>query len=342
MSDVAVDASRNEGRALGGPQKAATILLAMGKPLATRMLRHFDPGELREVARSAARLGSVPMSALDSLVEEFSNDFSNGANLLGDVGHVKDMLSDVAPPEQVLAIMAEAFGAAEVDVWEALASVPENVLSAYLKNEHPLTTTYILSRLDSPLAGKLIASLPADLRNDLFCRMISPVSVSTTAEHIIEGALRDDLLSASARAPASDNRARMAQIINSLDPADADDVMQKLVQARPDDAKVLRSLLFSFNDLPRLSLRARALLFDKVSTDVVVLALRGTNAEFRDVVLASMASRARRLVEGELNNPSNAPPREIAKARKQIADIVLAMAQRNEIEIAPPAESRDS
>ena len=83
-------------------------------------------------------------------------------------------------------------------------------------------------------------------------------------------------------------------------------------------------------------------LFDKISTDIVVLALRGTDSDFRDVVLSSMASRARRLVEGELANASSTSSRDIAKARKQIADVVLAMAQRNEIEIAPPAETPDA
>jgi len=323
---------------MAGPQKAATILLAMGKPLATRLLKHFDPGELRVVARSAARLGSVPMSVLDELLEDFTADFSADANLLGDVGQVKDMLSDIGPPEEVSKIMADAFGVAEVNVWEALAGAPDTVVAAQLEIEHPLIATQILTRLDSTAAGKLIALLPPGLRNELFCCMIAPPAISDTALNILEGGLRDDLSALAARPKISDNRSRVAQIINGLDPADAEQVMLKLAETRPGDARILQSLLFSFNDLPRLSLRARALLFDKISTDTVVLALRSTDTEFRDIVLSSMASRARRLVESELNNPSNSPPREIARARKQIADTVLSMAQRNEIEIAPPAE----
>jgi flagellar motor switch protein FliG len=99
-------------------------------------------------------------------------------------------------------------------------------------------------------------------------------------------------------------------------------------------------MLFSFNDLPRLSERARALLFDRASIDIVVMALRGTDADFRDTVLSSMPSRGRRLVEGELGSGVSAPPRDIAKARKAIAEIVLGMASRNEIELGgSPAEA---
>ena len=115
--------------------------------------------------------------------------------------------------------------------------------------------------------------------------------------------------------------------------------MRALEQASPKDAAIVKGMLFSFNDLPRLSERARALLFDRASIDIVVMALRGTDAEFRDTVLSSMPSRGRRLVEGELSSGANAPPRDITKARKAIADIVLGMASRNEIELGgPPAE----
>ena len=102
----------------------------------------------------------------------------------------------------------------------------------------------------------------------------------------------------------------------------------------------MRTMLFSFNDLPRLSQRARALLFDKLSTEVVVLALRSTEADFREPVLSAMASRSRRLVESELANPSSAPAAEIEKARRQIVKLVLVMAQRGEIEL--PQRRRES
>ena len=69
------------------------------------------------------------------------------------------------------------------------------------------------------------------------------------------------------------------------------------------------------------------------ATEVVVLALRGTEPDFREPVLASMASRSRRLVESELANPSSAPPAEISKARKQIVKLVLSMSQRGEIDL---------
>ena len=97
-------------RALTGPEKAAALLLMMGKPPAARLLKQFDQPDLRAVARAAAGLGAVPATTLDRLVEEFAADFSAGADLLGDAGQAKNLLADALPPEQIADILGPALG----------------------------------------------------------------------------------------------------------------------------------------------------------------------------------------------------------------------------------------
>jgi flagellar motor switch protein FliG len=211
---------------------------------------------------------------------------------------------------------------------------------ALLTAERATTATYILSKLDSAVATKVIAALPRDRRNAALCGLVAPLAVTPLAARLIEEAVGSAMKQTPKTAAGADGRSRLAGIINGLDAPEAEDAMRALEQASPKDAAIVKGMLFSFNDLPRLSERARALLFDRASIDIVVMALRGTDADFRDTVLSSMPSRGRRLVEGELSSGGNAPPRDIAKARKAIADIVLGMASRNEIELGgPPAEA---
>jgi flagellar motor switch protein FliG len=207
--------------------------------------------------------------------------------------------------------------------------------------ERATTATYILSKIDPAVATKVVAALPRDRRNAALCGLVAPLDVTPLAARLVEEAVESALKQAPKSAADASGRSRLAGIINSLDPEEAEDAMRALEQARPKDAAIVKTMLFSFNDLPRLSERARALLFDRASIDIVVMALRGTDAEFRDSVLSSMPSRGRRLVEGELNSGAFAPPQDIAKARKAIAEIVLGMASRNEIELGgpPPAEA---
>ena len=329
-------------RELTGPEKAAALLLTMGKPPAARLLKQFDELEVRAVARAAAGLGAIPATTLDRLVDEFAADFAAGADLLGGAGQVKNLLADALPPEQIADIFGAEPGAPkEPDVWRTLAQAPEGAIVALLMTEQAATATYILSRLDPEVATKVVAALPRDRRNAALCGLAAPLEVTPLVAGLIEEAVGQALKQAPKSAAGAEGRTRLAGIINGLDPEEAEDAMRALEQARPKDAAIVKTMLFSFNDLPRLSERARALLFDRASIDIVVMALRGTDAEFRDTVLSSMPSRGRRLVEGELSSGASAPPRDVAKARKAIAEIVLGMASRNEIELGrpPTAES---
>ncbi len=327
-------------RVLNGPEKAAALLLMMGKPPASRLLKRLEQPDLRLVVRAAAGLGAVPATMLDRLVEEFAADFSAGVDLLGDAGQAKNMLNDALPPEQVAEFLDSALGQGEgVDVWQTLARTPEGAIVALLTSEKPATATYILSKFDPAFAARIVGALPRDRRNAALCAMVAPIVVTPLAAQLVEEALDDVLKKPKASSGGSDGRSRIASIINGLDPEEAEDVMRAIGEARPKDAAILKTMLFTFSDLPKLSERARALLFDRASIDIVVMALRGTDAAFRDSVLSSMPSRGRRLVEGELNSGTNAPSRDIAKARKAIADIVLGMSSRGEIELyAPPVD----
>jgi flagellar motor switch protein FliG len=321
-------------RRLKGSDKVAALLLAMGKPVAGRLLKHFDPLELRQITKSASGLGAVPTPVLEALVEEFSAQFSNGLDLLGNAGEAEQLLTGAFPPEQVADILSDVLGSSNSGMWEKLAGIPENIFAAYLLKEHPQTAAFVLSKLSPGLAAKISGQLPRDFRNEAMRRMLSLEAVQDSTLRSIEGVLQEDLLNAAARHSGASPHSRMANIINQLDPEAMEDVLQSLALARPKEVEILKKLLFSFDDMLKLSVKARATLFDKIPTERVVLALRGTQAEFRDGVLSSLTSRARRLVESELDDGSVVSPRDVAKARRMIADLVLEMAQRNEIEIA--------
>jgi flagellar motor switch protein FliG len=322
-------------RHLKGSDKVAALLLAMGKPVAGRLLKHFDPLELRQITKSASGLGAVSTPVLEALVEEFSAHFSNGLDLLGNAGEAEQLLTGAFPPEQVADILSDVLGSSNSGMWEKLAGIPENVFAAYLLKEHAQTAAFILSKLSPSHAAKISAEFPRDFRNEALRRMLSLESVPDSTLRSIEGVLQEDLLNAATRHSGASPHARMANIINQLDPEAMEDVLQSLALARPKEVEILKKLLFSFDDMLKLSAKARATVFDKIPTERVVLALRGSQAEFRDAVLSSLTSRARRLVESELDDGSVVSPRDVAKARRAIADLVLDMVQRSEIEIAP-------
>ncbi len=113
-------------------------------------------------------------------------------------------------------------------------------------------------------------------------------------------------------------------------------MLSSIAEAKPVDAAALRSKMFSFNDIIDLPTKSRSILLDRVPTEQLTMALRGTESLFRDTVLATLGARARRLIENELNSDGGSP-KEIATARRAISTLVLQLSSLGEIELKAEA-----
>ena len=304
----------------------------MGKPLASRLLGHFEPDELKDITRSAAELGAVPLPMLEELVEEFAGDFSKALELRGTADEAESLISGVLPPEQVADIMSDVLGASNSSTWDKVADLPNEVLAAYLGRQHPQVMTLALSKLSTGKAASLLELLPREARNAVTRRLLALGPVADAALRVIEVRLKQDLI-VNPPAPASAGTSRMADIINKMAPEQADDLMRALEADRPGDAEALKAKLFSFDDLVTLPPASRQALFEKVASDRIVMALSTASEDFRANILSALTARARRLVENELAGVGNPPAKEVAAARRTIVDTLLDMAGRGEVEL---------
>jgi flagellar motor switch protein FliG len=334
---AATSRARAPSGTLTGTEKVAVLLLALGKSRAAKLLKRFDPEELKLLTRSAADLRPVRMSDLETLVEEFAHTFSNGVNFAGTVTEVKNLLSGVMTEEQFAEVMAEA-PAREEPVWERISELSADALRGYLGKEHPQTVAFILSRVDSELAAKVISTFAADVRNGLLCRMVAIKGVADDAVRALEGVLREDLLASSS---SSSSRVGIADILNRLDKTQSEEVLKSLAEIRPDEAKAIKGMLFAFEDVAKLSQQARTVVFDKVPIEKLVIALKGTEPDFQATILSSLASRSRRMVEAELQGGGTPSQRDLAEARRTIVNTVLRMIARGDIQIETGADSSE-
>ncbi len=339
MAGAIATAPKQRGVATLGPtDKVAALLLAMGRQAAASVLQQFEPQEIRVVTKAAAELRPITAQELESIVEEFAQQFSTGANILGKFGGLEAVLGDVLPAEQVQQIMSDLLGNSSRSVWDRVSSVSENSLASYLSKEHPQTAAVILSKVKPACAAKVMSQLPSSLRNELMRRVLSLKPIADDAIRILEKTLLEDLTLNFARNMGADTYARVADIINKMERGHIEDMLKSLSEKRPKSAEVLKELLFTFDDVVNLTPKARTMIFDQVATDRIVVALKGTDKNFREMILSSVASRVRRVVEHELalGEPSN--QRDVLEARRVITDLALELAEKGEIELNPDQE----
>lgn len=312
-------------------QKAAAILVAMGKPSASRLLKFFKQEELKALIEGARLLRTIPQSDLEKIVAEFEAEFTEGAGLLDSADKMDTILNESLSPEEVSALMGDEPVVVKAEgpppVWPQLEKLEPMRLGAFLAGEHPQTAAMVLSKLAPSASANVLLTLDKPVRGDIIKRMMTMTSIPDTAIRIVENQIRTRVLVDSGGKDISAGQARVANVLNELDKTQLDEMMKDLEEAGTGDLDGVRARLFAFEDIELLTQKARVALLDGISSEIVTLALRGVPTGLAESILSAISQRSRRMVESELNSGAEGiPVDDIMRARKTIATTAIRMA----------------
>ena len=327
-------------RPLSQADKAAAIMLAMDKETAGRLLKYFTQSELQVIIASAQKLRTIPPHELDRLVAEFEALFTEGAGLMDNIKVLESILDEGLTPEEVDSLLGRGatFQAYQASVWERLKEADPQVISRLLLCEHPQTSAFVLSKLPSSFGAKVLLKLPESRRADILDRAINLKDVNATAAIIIERRFEQLFLEIDAERNAAGSR-KVAEMMNELDKEVVDSLLQSLETINKDAAERVRPQIFLFDDLIVMPPRSRALLLNDISSDILTMALRGASGALKECVLSAISPRTRRMVEAELQQGvAGVKPRDIALARRSVAQEAIRMAQSGQIQLKESGE----
>lgn len=323
-------------------EKAIVLLLALGKPRASELLKQLGPEDLKKLHQSAAALRPITANDLDQLVEEFAEDLSGHIGFSGSTAELTALFDGVLSSEELAKLTTQTPAMIGRDskvgpLWDRIKALDATTLTSFLETEHPQIAGLVLSRIGPETSAKLIAGFPTAQRNELLTRMLGIGVIDADALRLAEQAIEDTLFTTNSGivTPVLDNHIGLAQILNRLDKQQMDDAMHALSHARPAEAIKVKRMLFAFEDLVALTNEARVKLFDQAPMEQVILALKGADPDLQQVVLAALSPRGKRMVEAELQGGAVAADRDIAAARRALVEAVLKLVAGGEINLAP-------
>lgn len=318
-------------RVYGGAAKAALVLLAMDRNKALELLKQLEPDEVQEIMRQAENMGSVDAQLLVSIVSEFEHTFREGIKFLGTVDEVRELVEEAlrgAPASTVEPPMAMA---GYMPPWPEMAALSDEIIQKYVMAQNTRVSAFILSKFDAQRAADLLKGIPVEQCNSLVACLLEIKPSSPSIERAIEDGIRKDLLAVAAGSGSASHQI-VAGLLNALDPALTSSAIDHLALSRPDDAKIVRKLLFKFEDFPTLAAKSRTAVVERVPVERLVLALKDAPTELVESVLSAMPPRGRRMAESELQSGAVASDKSVQEARRFVAQSVLKLAASGEIE----------
>ncbi|MDE2361473.1 MAG: flagellar motor switch protein FliG [Hyphomicrobiales bacterium] len=333
---MTVQAERRSGqerRRLSGAHRAAALLLTMGQDSASRLLKHLETDDVRQIMKAAATLGIVDAQAIAGIIDQFVSELAEGPKLIGDVAQAQALGASSLSPEEVSDIITSFSEPAKVDVWAQFTGCADTQIVALVEGERSVIAAVLLGKLDPARAASVCAMLGEKQRADILSGLYAMRPLTPFAENCLEQALEPVLAVAPAAQDGEKPEVRVASIVNRLEPDAIESVLKLIGEKEQAQADAVRGLIFTFDDVAALSAEATSALFDQTPTERVILALQGAEPAIVEKVLGCLGARARRMVESELASGQAAVARDVSAARRFIAETALKLAQAGTIEL---------
>ncbi len=323
----------NDDSGFTGAQKAAVLMLALGEEQSARLFGMMHEDEIKEVSAAMSQLGSIRADMVERLCVEFGESMGGLGHLVGSYESTERLLQRALPRDRAAQIMEEIRGPAGRTMWDKLGNVHEAVLANYLKNEYPQTVAVVLSKIRPDHAARVLTLLPDSFSIEVVMRMLRMESVQKDVLAGVERTLRAEFMSNLARSTRRDAHEMMAEIFNNLDRASETRFVAALEERNRESAERIKALMFTFDDLGRLSPVAVQGLLRAVEKDKLPLALKGASESLRELFFKNLSERAGKMLRDDIEGLGPVKLRDVDDAQAAIVILAKELAASGTIEI---------
>ena len=319
-----------------GQQRAAALMLALGKEHGAPIWEQLSVDEIKELSATIAGLGRIPAVVVEYLLVHFSGEVASMASLHGSYESTERLLSGILPGERVKDIMEDIRGPSGRTMWDKLSNVSETVLAQGLRHEYPQTVAVILSKMRSEHAARVLSELPSEFAVDVIMRMLRMETVQKEVILEIEQTLRTEFMANLSRSNKRDPHEAMADMFNALDRSTEEKMLAALDERVPESAIRIRALMFTFEDLGNLLPAAIGVVVRNADKREMALALKGAPEEMKKLFFSTMTERAAKLLREDMAGMGPVRARDCEEAQSSLVRLAKTLADAGEITLVDP------
>ncbi|MDP2690584.1 MAG: flagellar motor switch protein FliG, partial [Deltaproteobacteria bacterium] len=276
-----------------GVEKAAILLMNIGEELASEVFKFMTPAEMQLLGGSIVRKESVSVHVGRQVVNEFVQMVDQGDLAIEGLDFAKKLITKSLGPEKAQFILDQITRDMESGGIESLKWLDPAIVANIIKSEHPQIIALILTHLDPERAAQVLLNIPDERqRGEIMLRVANLKRIPHAAVRDLEVLLSETMLSAdSGQGNSVEGIKIAAEILNQVETKAEGDIMDVIEKASPDLAIKIQERMFVFADLLTIDPRGMQALIKELSTDLLSVALKGSDEGIKEKFLSNMSER---------------------------------------------------
>ena len=314
-------------------QQAAILLMSLGEADAAEILKHMGPKEVQRVGAAMSTLANIEQEQVHLVLGNFMEQVRHLTGLgVGADNYIRSMLVTALGEDKANGLIDRILLGGNTSGLDTLKWMEARSIADVVRNEHPQIQAIVLAYLDPDQSAEVLAFFSDPVRLDIMMRISSLDTIQPSALQELNDILEKQFSgNAGSQTTTMGGYKCAAEIMNNLDSSIEGELMEAIKEVDEELGNQLQDLMFVFDNLRDVDDRGIQALLREVSSDLLIIALKGADTELQEKIFANMSKRAAELLRDDLETKGPVKLSEVEGAQKEILTIARRMADAGEI-----------
>lgn len=306
-----------------GIDRAAILLLTLGEREAAMVLKNLPAKLVQKLGAAMAQISDVSRDEASEVISNFIIDAESQTSVgVANTEFVRNALVEALGESAAANLIDQILLGRASKGLDSLKYMEPKAVADLIRVEHPQIIAIILSQLEAAQAARILACLPPEMHTDLLMRVATVEGIQPDALEELDAVMERQLGNATRLQAAGFAGPKIvADIVNFLEPRIESTVMRELKEADPELGAKIQDLVFVFDNLIEVDDRSMQELLRQVSSDKLLLAIKGADDRLRDKIFSNMSQRAAEMLRDDLEAALPVKLSEVENAQREILEI---------------------
>lgn len=322
-----------QARNLSGVEKAAVFLRSVGESEASEVLKHMTPKEVQKVGAAMSVLTNVSREEVQGVLDNFVATVEEQTGLgIGSHDYVRNMLVGALGEDKAGNLLDRILSGGNTTGLEQLKWMDARAIYEVIKLEHPQIIAIVSSFLEPDQAAQVLGMFPERDQANILLRIATLDGVQPSALTELNEILEKQFSGTSGGQTATVGGVKTAaDILNFVEGSVEASIMEQIKESEPDLGQNIEDLMFVFENLIDVDDRGFQTLMREISTDDLMLALKGADEGLKEKFFNNMSQRAAEMMRDDLEASGPVRVSDVETAQKTILSAARSLSDKGEL-----------